>query len=209
MAKAAKQQPNPNAMALATVGGEEGSGGGRPAVRIVLCRGMSVEEGYLIFYTNYRGRKGRELSVNGFAAATFHWDHPDHQVRFEGRVVKSPEAESDAYFHSRPWQSRISAWVSEQSEPLASRGAMMAQVGEVMQRLNLDAEDLMARGNEVHIPRPPHWGGFRLWASRVEMWIGGPGRFHDRAEWVRGLGEFDASGRPEGVGAWRSTRLQP
>jgi pyridoxamine 5'-phosphate oxidase len=175
-AHAAKHQPNPNCMTLATV-----SESGVPSARVVLCRGIDIERGYVVFFTNYRGRKGREAIATGRASTVFHWDHTDRQVRMEGYVVQSPAHESDAYFASRPWESRLSAWSSEQSEPIAKRDDLLARVPRVMKQLGLTAEELLTKGNAVDIPRPPHWGGFRLWASSVELWLGGPGRLHDRA----------------------------
>ena len=109
-AQAATAQPNPNAMTLASVGEN-----GRPAARIVLCKDIDAASGHIVFHTNYRGRKGRELERHPFAAAVFHWDALDRQARLEGPVERSPESESDAYFRSRPWLSRIGAWVSDQS----------------------------------------------------------------------------------------------
>ncbi len=200
-AAADKRTPNTNAMTLATVGPD-----GAPSARIVLCRGIAEREGYVVFYTNYDGRKGRELEANPRAALVFHWDHEERQVRIEGPVIKSPHEESDAYFAGRPWESRLSAWASRQSEPIEGRGQLMARVGEVMDRLGLTAEDLLQRGAEVEIPRPANWGGFRVWAERIELWQGGPGRFHDRARWERSL-------TPKGVGyvggPWKATRLSP
>jgi pyridoxamine 5'-phosphate oxidase len=201
-AHAAKQQPNPNCMTLATV-----DGAGNPSARIVLCRGMDVETGHIVFFTNYRGRKGREVLATGKASVVFHWDHTDRQVRMEGYVVQSPHAESDAYFASRPWESRLSAWCSEQSEPIASREDLTARIPQVMSNLQLSPQELLTRGNAVHIPRPPHWGGFRLWCTSVELWLGGPGRLHDRAVWTRNI-TMNQSG-PVSTGTWACTRLCP
>ena len=106
---------NPTAMALATV-----SQGGQPSVRIVLLKSLSTEQGYCVFYTNYGSRKAHELDATGRAAATLHWDSLGRQLRFEGRVVRAPAAESDAYFRLRPWRSQLNAWTSEQSQPIAA-----------------------------------------------------------------------------------------
>ena len=173
--------PNPTAMALATVASD-----GRPSVRLVLCRGLDGAAGELVFYTNRESRKGRELGSSAFAAATFHWDPLARQARVEGRVRVVDDAVSDAYFASRPRQSQVAAWASQQSEPLRSRAALLERLRE---------EDARFIGQEV--PRPPHWGGYAIVAERVELWVGSAGRAHDRACWER-----DGSG-------WRSGRLQP
>jgi pyridoxamine 5'-phosphate oxidase len=202
-AKAAKHVPNPDAISLATVGP-----GGEPSCRIVLCRGIDVATGRITFFTNDQGRKGTELASSGRAAVVFHHDHWDRQVRVEGLVVKSPDTESDAYFYSRRWESRLSAWTSDQSRPTQGRAELLAKMATVIQRLGIDPNTLMQTGPETKIPRPPHWGGWRLHATRCELWLGGTGRLHDRAQWTR---EF--SGIPDQPGTtatpWHSTRLQP
>ena len=192
-AKAAKREPNPNAMSLATIDDD-----GTPSCRIVLCKGMDVPAGTLTFYTNYQGRKGRALLANPRAAVCFHWDHAERQVRVEGRVEQVSAEESDAYYATRPWDSRVGAWASHQSQPLESRAALIAQARQTLKDLGISLAELALKGNAVSIPRPPHWGGFRLVAQRVELWLGGPGRFHDRAAWTREPG-----------GAWQGMRLQP
>ncbi|HLS80317.1 MAG TPA: pyridoxamine 5'-phosphate oxidase [Steroidobacter sp.] len=190
-------QPNPDAMTLATVGADGG-----PSARVVLCKHLCAEHGYVVFYTNYQSRKGRELLRDPRAAAVFHWDALQRQVRIEGRVVRSPAEESDQYFATRPLQSRIGAWASLQSEPLASRATLLEQVRKAQERLGVppDAADAAT-------PRPPHWGGYRLWIESIELWAEGQGRIHDRAVWRRRLtgledGSFDVS-------SWSSTRLNP
>jgi len=201
-ARAAGDQPNPNAMTLATVDAD-----GKPTARIVLCKGMEPGPGCVHFYTNYTSVKGRSLEVNPHAALVFHWDHTDRQVRIEGVVTPMSAAESDAYFQTRPWQSRLGAWASDQSEPIASREKLLAQVEARAARFGLTAEQVRTGEAEgIEIPRPTHWGGFRLWADRVELWVGGVGRVHDRAEWRRAL--TNANGEPA-WGPWSSTRLQP
>jgi pyridoxamine 5'-phosphate oxidase len=122
-ARAARQQPNPESMILATATAD-----GRPSARVVLCKSLDVEHGRVSFVTNYDSRKGRELAANPRAALVFHWDHTHRQVRIEGMVVKAPEAESDEYFASRNWQRRIGAWASAQSQPLRSREQLDAAV---------------------------------------------------------------------------------
>lgn len=196
-------QDNPNAVTVATLGE-----GGMPSCRVVLCKKMDLDAGWICFFTNYEGRKGRQLAAHAKAAACFHWDSLDRQVRIEGEITRSPAEESDAYFASRALISRLGAWASRQSEPIASREDLLTHYADVMDRFGVGLDTVMndLRGRGVQIPRPPHWGGFRLWASRVELWIGGQGRFHDRAVWTReltpGAGGFVG-------GDWHSTRLQP
>ena len=195
-------QPNPTAMSLATIDAD-----GAPSVRIVLCRGLDVRAGSVTWFTNRRSRKGRALEANPRAAVTFHWDHADRQVRLEGPVQHCTDEESDAYFHRRPWESRLAAWASQQSQPLASRADLLQAVRDAAKRLGLSEQELLERGNDVRIPRPAHWGGYRLVARRAELWQGGPGRTHDRAEWTRPLRRA-----PEGWvgdGPWLGTRVQP
>jgi pyridoxamine 5'-phosphate oxidase len=190
-------QPNPNSMAIATVDAD-----GRPSVRIVLVKEVVSSPGYLVFYTNYRSRKGRDLEARPYASAALHWDHQHRQVRVSGPVLRSPVEESDAYFATRPLASRIGAWASQQSEPLASRATLTEQVNAVRERFAVPDDAPNAR-----IPRPPHWGGFRLWLDRLELWIEGPGRVHDRAVWTRELTRYDEAsfdGSP-----WSATRLNP
>ncbi len=196
---AAKQklQPNPNAFCLATIDPD-----GRPAARTVLCKAIDPRAGFVEFFTNYTGRKGAALGANPRAAACFHWDHAELQVRIEGQVVRCSAQRSDEYFASRPWESRIGAWASDQSRPIASRADMSARVEAVMRRFGVDPSNPAT----ASIPRPAHWGGYHLYADRVELWVCGPGRIHDRAAWMRTL-----TPRPPafGSGAWSATRLQP
>jgi pyridoxamine 5'-phosphate oxidase len=188
-------QPNPNAMILATATHDA-----RPAARVVLCKGVISDPGYLLFYTNYDSRKGQDLGANARAAAVFHWDLLHRQLRIEGRVVRSPPAESDAYFNSRPWGSRLGACASEQSRPITSRAALVAALARATAKYG--AQAMVGRS----IPRPDHWGGFRLWAEAVEFWVEGQFRIHDRVRFTRALTagetEFTASN-------WSVTRLQP
>jgi pyridoxamine 5'-phosphate oxidase len=189
-ARARKVQPNPDAMVVATATPD-----GRPSARVVLCKQMIVEPGYVVFFTNYDSRKGGELAANPRAAAVFHWDALSRQVRLEGPILRSPDAESDEYFATRALDSRLGAWASLQSQPLDSRTTLLKRV----------AVETARHG--THVPRPPHWGGYRLWPDAVELWIEGSFRVHDRARWNRRL---DPAGphdfRP---GAWESTRLYP
>lgn len=195
----ARLTPNPNAITLATADER-----GRPSARIVLCKAIVQDPGYLVFYTNSDSRKGRELTANPWVSAVFHWDASGRQARVEGRVVRSPDAESDAYFASRHWTSRLGAWASAQSQPIESRAALLEKVAEQVIELDLDLGDLI-EGRDVTIPRPEYWHGYRLWIERAELWMGGTGRIHDRAAWTRTLGEGDTPI----VGAWSGTRLQP
>ncbi len=197
---AAGSRRNPHAMALATVGSD-----GRPAARMVLLKSVSEEDGYVVFYTNYHSRKGRELDGNPWAAGVLYWEELGRQIRFEGRVVKSPAEESDAYFATRPFRSQLNAWISAQSEPLTDPSELeqraIAKAGE----LGGDySSDTAPPGG---VPRPPHWGGFRLWCDRVELWTEGQGRFHKRLYYSRDL-TSDADGRLGG-GPWRVELLQP
>lgn len=160
-AKAAGEA-EPTAMALASVGE-----GGSPTLRFVLCK--AVNERGVRFFTNLNSVKGRELLATPQAAVAFHWPIVGRQVRLEGRVELVPPADADAYYCSRDRLSQIGAWASQQSQPLAKRQDL------------LDAVDAYsAQFAESQIPRPPHWSGFELVASRWEFWEQGPGRLHER-----------------------------
>jgi len=169
----------PEAAALGTA-----SPDGVPAVRMVLLKGY--DEAGFRFYTNYESRKGQELAANPRAALTFHWAILERQVRIEGTVARLTEAESDAYFRSRPRGSRIGAWASKQSDPLDRRETLEARVREYDKRY---------AGADV--PLPPFWGGYRLAPSRIEFWQGRVNRLHDRVLFERG------------DDGWRSSRLYP
>jgi pyridoxamine 5'-phosphate oxidase len=155
------QLPEPNAMTLATVGED-----GRPSTRVVLIKGCDARG--IVWYTNYQSRKGRELALHPFAALQFHWVELERVVRIEGPVHKVSDAESDAYFASRPLDSRIGAWASPQSEVVASRAVLVASAARYGAQFLLQP------------PRPPHWGGFRLVPERWEFWQGRRSRLHDR-----------------------------
>ena len=197
-------QPNPNSMVLATVDAR-----GFPSARVVLCKGIDAPAGDVLFYTNYRSRKGRELAANRRAAAVFHWDYRHRQVRAEGRVEPLSDAENDAYFRSRPWQSRLGAWASEQSQPVESRQALERSVAAAARRFGIPyAGPGSVEPNEVSVelPRPPNWGGYRLRADAVELWVEGEFRIHDRARWTRSLHDGP---RADSDSPWSVTRLQP
>jgi pyridoxamine 5'-phosphate oxidase len=199
-----RHQPNPNAMVVATSDLE-----GSPSARVVLCKEIVPQPGYLVFYTNYLSHKGRQLAENPRAAAVIHWDALHRQVRVEGPVVQAPTADSDAYFASRPWQSRIGAWASAQSAPVASREALAEAVAATAERFGapLPGHSGAECDIDIVIPRPPHWGGYHLWAESVELWVEGEARIHDRGRWTRVL-----SPQPDGffhAGSWTATRLQP
>lgn len=158
--------PEPNAMTLATVGAD-----GRPSTRIVLVKNFDAQG--LVWYTNYRSRKGVELDSCPFAALQFHWVELERVVRVEGRVEKTSAQESDAYFASRPLESRLGAWASPQSEVIASRAVLVANAAKAAAR------------HALHPPRPPHWGGYRLLPDSWEFWQGRKSRLHDRLRYRR------------------------
>ena len=178
--EAVEAEPNnPNAMTLATV-----SADGRPSTRMVLLKDHDAQG--FVFYTNFNSQKGQELLANPNASLCFHWKSLGKQVRIEGPAGRVPDCEADAYYASRPRGSRIGAWASEQSQPVASRDVLEARVA-----------DLTAKFGADNIPRPPHWSGFRVVPDRIEFWTDRPDRLHDRQVFVR-----TADG-------WSEQRLQP
>ncbi len=191
---------NPNAMALAT-----SDAAGRPAVRMVLLKALSPE-GYAVFYTNYGSRKAGELAARGRAAAVLYWEDLGRQVRFEGAIVRSPAEESDAYFATRPWRSQVNAWSSEQSLPLPDPTELERRAAAKAAEIGVDGSSTEPPGG-ARLPRPPFWGGYRLWFDAVELWAEGAGRFHERLRYERRLTAAGASAFDPGPWSWQ--RLQP
>ena len=178
---ASLSEPNdPTAMALSTVDVD-----GLPDVRMVLQKGWD-ERGF-VFYTNFESAKGREIQACMKAAALFHWKSLRRQVRIRGPVEIVGDTEADAYFDSRPRGSRIGAWASQQSRPLASRAVLEDAVSDV------------EAAHPDHVPRPPHWSGFRIMPIQIEFWSDGAYRLHDRIVFTRASLEAP----------WSKTRLYP
>ena len=175
----AAELPEPTAVTLATVDED-----GTPDARVVLLRGL--DDDGLVWFTNRRSAKGRQLGATPTAAVVAYWPALERQIRFRGPVRLLEDAASDAYFDSRPRGSQLGAWASEQSRPVSDRAALEAQV-----------EAVVARFRDAPVPRPPHWGGYRLTPTVVELWQGRPSRLHDRVLCTR-----------QGAG-WSVQRLQP
>lgn len=173
------QLPEPNAMTVATVASNL-----RPSTRVVLIKGFDQQG--IVWYSNYGSRKGIELAGNPYAALQFHWVELERVVRIEGLVEKVSAEESDAYFHSRPLDSRIGAWASPQSEVIASRSVLLANAAKYGAKFLLQP------------PRPPHWGGYRLKPDHWQFWQGRKSRLHDRLRYTL---QDDAS--------WLRERLAP
>jgi len=165
------QLPEPNAMTLATVGAD-----GRPSTRVVLIKGFDARG--IVWYTNYHSRKGQELALQPFAALQFHWVELERVVRIEGAVSLVDAAESDAYYASRPLDSRLGAWASPQSQVITSRTVLVTNAAAAAARYLLNP------------PRPPHWGGYRLHPDRWEFWQGRKSRLHDRLRYRLDAGQW-------------------
>ena len=183
----AAEVPEPNAMTLATVASDL-----RPSTRVVLIKGF--DERGITWFTNYESRKGQELAGNPFAALQFHWVELERVVRIEGTVEKISAAESDAYFHSRPLDSRIGAWASPQSQVISGRGVLLASAAKYAAQFLLQP------------PRPPHWGGYRLKPEQWQFWQGRKSRLHDRLRYSLGSAPSN-TGEREPV--WIRERLAP
>ncbi|MEO7401391.1 MAG: pyridoxamine 5'-phosphate oxidase [Polaromonas sp.] len=175
----AAQIPEPNAMTLATVASDL-----RPSTRIVLIKGFDAQG--IVWYTNYNSRKGTELAGNPYAAVQFHWVELERVVRIEGLVEKVSSEESDAYFNSRPLDSRIGAWASPQSEVITSRSVLVANAAKYGAKFMLQP------------PRPAHWGGYRLKPDNWQFWQGRKSRLHDRLRYTL-----------QGNASWLRERLAP
>ena len=194
---AAGTQPNPHAVALATIDPD-----GRPSVRMVLCNAIDVARGAFVMYTNRESRKGRALAADPRAAIVFYWAPTGRQARIEGVVELTPDADCDAYFATRPVDAQVGAWASAQSQPIASREELVAKVHSEAARFGVRLDAAHVEG----IPRPPHWGGYTLVADTIELWVSRPARIHDRAVWTRTV---EGEGAAEQRRAWRAQRLQP
>jgi pyridoxamine 5'-phosphate oxidase len=181
LAEAETHEPNdPNAIALSTVDAD-----GMPNVRMVLLK--DIEPAAFVFYTNYTSKKAQEIENAGKAAFVMHWKSLRRQVRVRGFVSREEGAAADAYYASRSLKSRLGAWASDQSKPLSSRGALVAEVARQTAKHGLNP------------PRPPFWGGFRIVPTEIEFWADGAFRLHDRFRWTR-----------SGISApWDITRLNP
>ena len=162
----------PNTMTLATVDRQ-----GQPTCRVMLMK--EITDQGVVFYTNFKSRKGREMDEQPKVALNFYWQDLERQVRIDGVVTKIPDEQSSQYFHTRPRGSQIGAWISEQSETIPSREYLEEQL-----------TICESRYQDQDIPRPPHWGGYHLMPIRVEFWQGGPHRLHDRIQYSLSNGQW-------------------
>lgn len=172
--------PEPTAMCLSTVDPE-----GQPSSRMVLLKG--IQEGKLLFYTNYNSQKSRELELNPKCAISIYWPQFERQINILGSVRKSDASTSDNYFQSRPWKSQVGAWASPQSQPISSRNVIM-----------LNFAKYSARYLGQKVPRPPHWGGFTVEPNVFNFWQGRPNRLHDRIKYTL-----------QAEGNWKMERIAP
>ena len=193
-------RPNPDTMAIATSNSQ-----GLPNVRMVLCKEINTEEGYVVFYTNYNSVKSLEIKENPKCSALFHWDKLGYQIRIRGEILQSPDEENDTYFASRHLGSQVGAWASNQSNPVEDREALDDQFKKILDRFNLTSESITR--NEQKIPRPPNWGGYRLWIEEIEFWLNQKDRLHDRLHFRRAL--TISSEGIETEKKWIVKRLQP
>ena len=186
LAEAEKSEPNdPNAIALSTVDAD-----GMPNARMVLLKDIESDgtgDGSFVFYTNYGSQKGQEIEGSGKAAFVLHWKSLRRQIRVRGTVTREDGPQADTYFKSRSLKSRLGAWASDQSQPLSSRAALVAEVAKVTARQGANPD------------RPPFWGGFRIMPLEIEFWADGDFRLHDRFRWSR-------HGRND---VWSIVRLNP
>ncbi|MCH9852720.1 MAG: pyridoxamine 5'-phosphate oxidase [Alphaproteobacteria bacterium] len=190
---------DPNAMALATIERD-----GRISQRMVLLKGR--DDGGFYFYTNFNSRKAQALLQNPQAALLFHWKSMRRQVRIEGKVSTVSEAQADAYFATRPRGRQLGAWASKQSEPLASRAVLEQRVQDVTAQYSRGDGDSRdgGDGEDLPVPRPPHWSGFLLRPDYMEFWHDGDNRLHDRFAF-----QLQADGAPVNADAWQISRLYP
>ncbi len=190
-------QPNPTSMTLATTDED-----GRPSARVVLCKELDTERGWVTFYTNLRSRKARALACHTYAALVFNWDSSWRQVRIEGPVTRGPDDQADAYFASRPLDAQLAAWASDQSDPVDSREVLLKKVAAIEARFGVRE----GQPGPHALPRPDFWGGYRVWIEKLELWVSRPGRIHDRGLWTRKLA---ADGDGFLGGPWQAVHLQP
>ena len=192
-------QPNPNTMLVSTV-----DSNGSPNSRIVLCKELNAEEGYLTFYTNYSSTKSKELEGNAKCSVLFHWDKFGLQARLKGSVTKCSDSKNDAYFSTRDVGSQIGAWTSDQSTEVESLEKMEGSYQQIMEKFKLKS---LGDDTEVTIPRPDFWGGYDMWIGEIELWKNQNNRFHDRLRFKRNIkienGNIDAEKE------WSVIRIQP